>query len=92
MSTTKGHVFLVDPQNPKKNGSSGTHYQLPETSEAGKPLVLCEAAATIDGRSGYAVMREGESAQNASYLLYQLYDLSPEPVAVEPAVSTQETN
>lgn len=88
--TRKGHVFLVDPQKPEKNGSLGTHYQLPETSETGKPLILCEAAATPEGGEGYAVMREGISAQDASYLLYQLYDLSPEPVSAEPSPATQE--
>ncbi len=88
---TKGaHVFLVDPKKTNSIGSPGTHYQLPETSEAGKPLILCEAAATMNGETGYAVMREGDSAMDANYLLYRLYDLSPEPTAVEPVPAPQE--
>jgi len=82
--TRSGQVFLVDPQKPEKNGLPGTHYQLPETSETGKPLILCEAAATMDGGTAYAVMREGSSAVDANYLLYKLYDLIPEPPPVEP--------
>ncbi|KKP60986.1 MAG: hypothetical protein UR54_C0006G0014 [Candidatus Roizmanbacteria bacterium GW2011_GWA2_34_18] len=88
--TRKGHVFLVDPQKPEKNGSTGTHYQLPATSEAGKPLILCEAAATMDGRTGYAIVGEGESAHDRRYHLFQLYDLSLEPAPIEPVPAPQE--